>query len=271
MKLKSKLVAAMVLAASASMAQASTYTVDAIFFEDATNGVNTEFHGTFDWNGSTVSNFMGTMNESMRGFWTDAAGHDYTNYGGFTTWSGTTIATGNGQKNNLVANGTFMLTLDQNLIQSDTGSLVTASIFKENTSNVFAGGGYATPNDPTGAAYNKYIDPSTSKGNENAFFTLVFEHDALGNITSLGFKDTTGNPTLVNQMIYGDCTVGSLMMAGSGCMAGEPSGTSMMAGIPLSLEINQVAAVPLPGAVWLFGGALLSLVGANRRKNVLPA
>ena len=31
------------------------------------------------------------------------------------------------------------------------------------------------------------------------------------------------------------------------------------------------APVPVPAAAWLFGGALMSLVGARRRKNVLPA
>ncbi len=38
-----------------------------------------------------------------------------------------------------------------------------------------------------------------------------------------------------------------------------------------ALTISQAAPVPLPGAVWLFGGALASLIGANRRKRVMPA
>ncbi len=37
-----------------------------------------------------------------------------------------------------------------------------------------------------------------------------------------------------------------------------------------SLEISQTP-VPVPAAAWLFGGALMSLLGANRRKKVLPA
>lgn len=37
------------------------------------------------------------------------------------------------------------------------------------------------------------------------------------------------------------------------------------------LSIAPVAAVPLPAAAWLFGGALLSLFGVNRRKNSVAA
>lgn len=54
------------------------------------------------------------------------------------------------------------------------------------------------------------------------------------------------------------------------CMAGEPTGGSMMAGTPWVLEITQ-AAVPVPAAIWLFGGALMTLLGANRRKPALAA
>ncbi len=85
--------------------------------------------------------------------------------------------------------------------------------------------------------------------------------------TGPAIQDTT----LVNAMAYGDCTSGSLMMAGGGmCMAGEPTGGSMMAGTPWVLEITQ-AAVPVPAAIWLFGGALMTLLGANRRKPALAA
>lgn len=51
---------------------------------------------------------------------------------------------------------------------------------------------------------------------------------------------------------------------------GEINGVTMMAGTPLSLSISA-SPVPVPAAAWLFGGALMSLFGAKRRKNVLPA
>lgn len=275
MKIKMTFAAAAMVMGSVSAAQAATYDVAAVFNETMTGGVMTEFRGSFDWDGATVSNFSGLMNVSMRGVWTDAPGHDYVNYGPYTVlgdpandmWP--TQNTYQGQVNHLAANGLYMLTLDQNLIQSDTGSTVTATIFKENTSDVFAGGGYATP-PGNFMAYMKYGYNDGNTPNENSFFTLVFDHDGAGNITSLGFQDLTSNATLVNQMLYGDCSVGSLMMGGNACMAGEPSGASMMAGTPKSLDVS-VAAVPVPAAAWLFGGALVSLFGANRRKSVMPA
>jgi len=60
---------------------------------------------------------------------------------------------------------------------------------------------------------------------------------------------------------------------GQTCMAGEPTGGSTMGGVAGSLNISAaaVSAVPVPAAAWLFGGALMSLFGANRRKSVLPA
>lgn len=279
MNLKTKLAVSLVLAASTSIAQATTYTVEADFYETMTNGIDTFFSGSFDWNGTTVSNFTGRMNESMRGGM--AAGHDYVNYGNYTAVGRPTdnIATTNtywAQVNDLAAKGTWMLNLDKNLIQSDNGSTVTATIFKENTDLVYWGGGYvgdANTNNFIRSGNNTRMYPQVPGEvvNENAFFTLVFSHDATGNITSLGFQDVNGNPALINQMIYGDCTVGSLMMSGQACMAGEQTGTSMMAATPLSLNITSVtpAAVPVPGAVWLFGSALMGLLGVNRRKSIL--
>ncbi len=274
MNLKTKLAASLLLAASASMAQASTYSVTGDFLETMTNGVDTVFKGTFDWDGTTISNFTGTMNESMRGVWTAAPGHTYSNYGAFTALGAKTDMwptknTYQGQVNHLAANGLWMLNLNQNLIQSDTGSVHTATIFKENTSNVYKGGGYV--GDPATNNFEKWGLNAGETVNENAFFTLAFTHDAAGNITSLGLQTVAANPDLVNQMIYGDCSVGSLMGQAKGCMAGEPTGSSLMAATAGSLEITQVAAVPVPGAVWLFGSALMGLLGVNRRKSVLSA
>lgn len=278
MNLKTKLGAALLLAASTSMAQASTYNVTGTFLETMTNGVNTVFKGSFDWNGSTVSNFTGTMNESMRGNWTADPTKAYPNFPNFVgTGTNSDLYpaqnTYKGQVKYISNNGTQMLTLDQNLQQADASGIVTASIFRLNSSDVYSGGGYV--GNAMGNMFMKLGSMNDGyTANQNAFFTLVFSHDGLGNITSLGLQDLNNNATLVNQMIYGDCTVGSLMnmMGGpNACMAGEVTGASMMAATPLSLEITQVAAVPVPAAAWLFGGALMSLLGVNRRKNVLSA
>lgn len=279
MNLKTKLAAAMVLAASASVAHAATYSVSALFNEPMINGSNTAgdtyFKGTFDWDGTSVSNFSGTMNESMQGPWTTGA--VYNNYPLYTSvgTNGDLYPAQNtykGQVADLGNTGLYMLTLDKNLQQNSSGGYHYASIFKENTSDVWAGGGYAASGGNMGmfGKYGSLGDGNTP--NQNAFFTLVFSKDGLGNITSLGLQTLGGNAALINKMIYGDCTIGSLMGSQANmCMAGEVTGGSMMMGTPLSLEINQVAAVPVPAAAWLFGGALMSLLGVNRRKNVLSA
>ncbi len=231
MNLKTKLAASLLLAASASVAQASIYNVAASFYEPMTNGNNTFFNGTFDWNGTTVSNLMGTMNSSM--YPVNNVNPDYKtsfplmnlNY----QLGGTTIS----------------------------GNTVTASVFLKNTTDVYYGGGY----DGVASGFMKYGASSKfmpaipgQVANENAFFTLAF--------------DMTNMTGALSKMVYGDCTAGGLMM-GNACMAGEITGGSMMAATPLSLTITP-AAVPLPAAAWLFGSALMGLLGFNRRKRILP-
>jgi len=265
MNLKSKLAVAALFASSISMAQATMYNVTGITFEGATGGTNNEFHGMFDWDASTgtMNSFSGTMNEAMQGAWTDVPGHDYVDgYDpGFGTWE------------------KWMVTLDQdgdnnNYEVMNTNGIVTATVFRNDTNNVFKGGGYDGAN-----GYQEFGqgDANVASG-ENAFFTVAFRVDGSNNITSLGMNIVAANvplvgtvdTDLVNAMAYGDCTGGSMMMMGN-CMAGELTGSSMMEGIPMAINIEAVSAVPVPAAAWLFGGALMSLIGANRRKNVLPA
>jgi len=266
MNLKSKLAVAALFASSISMSHATMYDVTGINFEGATQGTNTEFHGMFEWNESTgtIESFSGTMNEAMQGAWTADAGHEYydgydSGFGPYTQW---------------------MVTLDQDASVSgdynvmNNNGLVTATVFRNNSEDVFKGGGYDAAN-----GYQQFGqgDANVDSG-ENAYFTMAFRVDGSNNITSLGMQilsasvPLTGNVDmdLVNAMSYGDCTGGSMMMMGN-CMASDPSGSSMMEGIPMAINIEAVSAVPVPAAAWLFGGALMSLVGANRRKNVLPA
>jgi len=275
MNLKTKLGTVALLLGSVSIAQATAYDVHGTFYEPMVQGgegPGTEFKGSFDWDGTTLSGLSGTMNEAMRGDWTDVAGHEYID--------GNPAAMMTPYPN-------YMLSLGSNLQFSDTSTgagvagTVTATIFKENDSNVYYGNAgtdglsvgfyrYGTTAGGFGAPAADVDGNDVQRiANENAFFTMVFDHDGLGNITSLGFQDTITNAALVNQMIYGDCTLGSLMSMNT-CMAGEITATSPMQGIASSLDIS-VSAVPVPAAAWLFGGALMSLIGANRRKSVLPA
>jgi hypothetical protein len=154
------------------MAHAQTYSIAAEFYEDATNGNNTFFNGTFDWDGSSVVNLQGTMNSSMYPV-------DPTSWNGFP-----------------LMNLTYQL--DGTSI---SGDIVTASVFLKNTTDVYRGGGY----DGAASEFLKYggkfgSDYPLISGevpNQNAFFTLVF--------------DKTSMAGVVDQMVYGDCTAGGLM------------------------------------------------------------
>jgi len=309
MNLKTKLAAGIIMLAGVSAVQATTFNVDAMFNEPMVNGSDiagdTRFVGSFDWDGSSLTNFTGRMNESMQGAW-QATGMDYVDGAGAMIM----VSDGNGGMTmipdpNAPAGG-HMLTLGtagnndgQGIVINDTGSRVTATIFKNNDmlmnngamvmdangnhmhtadTDVYYGN---TGTDGALSGFRKYgfegtpatlfqaaVPADGNTANENAFFTLVFDYDANG-ITSLGVNTLASNAGLVNDMIYGDCTLGSLMQ--NTCMAGEITGSSAMAGTALSLAISEVSAVPVPAAAWLFGGALMSLFGANRRKSVLPA
>lgn len=241
MNLTTKLAASLLLLGGASMAQATvtTYNVTADFNEPQAANM-TLFTGSFDWDdvAMTMSNFMGDMNSSMS-----------------------------------VSTTTPNLTLDQNFLAEDSGTLNNASgmtsysIFSVNSSDVFSdGAGTGTGNHTTGngIAYGNpgsmMIGANGATANGNAYFQLTF--DAM----------TGPMSALADNMVYGDCSALGLMMQGNACMGGEINGVTMMAGTPNSLMIEAaVSAVPVPAAAWLFGGALMSLFGANRRKNVLPA
>jgi len=196
-----------------------SYNIEGIFFEPA--AYDTVFTGTFDWDDATdtLSNLMGVMNSGM-----------------VTT------------DQNLNLSHHLATTIDQN-------GMVTASVFKENTIDVFMYGGYQK-----GAAFKYGItfDPEYQGDltpNENAYFSFSFDKATM-------LAD-------VNSIVYADCTPDGLMGA-IVCMTGSTLVGSMNA-VPLSLSISEVSAVPVPAAAWLCGGALMSLLAANRRKNVLPA
>ena len=246
MNLKTKLAAGIIMLASISAANATTYNLEAEILEPMTmmGGTvgNTIFSGSFDWDNGTssFSNFSGMMNSSM-----DSMVQD--------------------------------ISLMYSLATSITATTVTATVFKENTTDTFWGGGFNTgetrrygglsgPLEETGGS-NPQDDVAAGTwdgnvANENAYFTFSFERSNM----------------MVNiaDMVYGDCTADGLMQD-EVCMTGRTMGSNGIPGAgtmmatPLSASISEVSAVPVPAAAWLFGGALVSLFGANRRKNVLPA
>jgi len=213
--------------ANISSAQANlvTYSVEGVFFEPNTQPNNTVFTGTFDWDGSTLSNLNGMMNSSM-----------------------------------MISEATPNLSLANNLITSQSGSIVTASIFLINDSAVFMTGGYDAAEHAFPSFPSQGMAPSPNP--KTAYFTFSFD-------TTGGMVAPTG---LTSTMQYGDCTADGMMSAS--CMTGfgiASTGSNTlngtMGGYASSLNIS---AVPVPAAVWLFGSALAGLIGFSR-KRVLPA
>jgi len=227
--IKQSLVVTLLLLANISVGQASavSYNVEGVLYEPLkfTGGTvgDTIFSGSFVWDSSTstLSGFSGVMNSSMVSMEQD-------------------------------------ISLAYNLATTISGNVVTASVFKEQTTNVFFGGGYAT-RDVVGLGHSG----DTFSKNRNAYFTFAF--------------DKTTMDGIVDAMVYGDCTDNGMM--GSICMTGiEPytreDGRFIMGGTmgatPESLSITEVSSVPVPAAVWLFGTAIAGLLGVSR-KRVLAA
>jgi len=207
---------------STAHASIQNYDVEGIFYEPMTQSVgNTIFTGSFDWDSDTdtLSGLTGVMNSSMYSM-----------------------------NQNISLNHHLATSIDQN-------GIVTASVFKENTTDVFSGGGYVK------GGFFRYGNSSYSgipadgnTPNDNAYFSFSFDK-----------ADMSG---VLDSIVYADCTPGGMMQ--QFCMTGS-SFVGTMNAIPMSLSITEVSAVPVPAAAWLFGGALMSLMGVNRRNNILPA
>jgi len=75
--LKQMLAASVLITISASVAQASSvmYNVTGTLYEPMTQPFNTVFKGSFNWDGSAVTDLHGTMNSSM--YLTDDINPDY--------------------------------------------------------------------------------------------------------------------------------------------------------------------------------------------------
>jgi len=181
---------------------------------------DTIFNGTFDFDSDTqtVSNLTGSLSQAMDGN---------------TTW--------------------VPLNYQLSSVADGMDGLV-VTVFKENTINVFAGGGFASTG-MMGAVY--------TYGNYNAFASVYVP---LGDLTA------ALTPTQTGKLAYGDCTSAGLMpRTGSGtiCMAGwlkadGTAGGTMRGTAPIT---QTIAAVPEPESYAMFMAGL-GLIGfiARRRK-----
>lgn len=190
---KAKLAASLVLAVSATMANAATYSVQAEFNEPMTmmGGTvgNTLFSGTFDWDGTTFSNFAGTMNSSMASMVQD-------------------------------------INLTYDLSTTMSGSIVTAAVFLKNTTDVFYGGGFTTGGVWKFGGRNGANATGTPDGNvenNNAYFLFSFDSSTMTGITnSIVYGDCTAN----GLMVTNKCMTGSSL---GGTMGATPLSLSIAA------------------------------------------
>lgn len=219
---------AMIATVQTAQAVVVTYNVSQTYAEPMLS-YDTMFTGSFqyDTDTQTVSNLAGTLTQAM------------------------TCAGGGGVCNTLSLDNQLHAEYDATL----GGLLVTT--FKNTDTNTLStmggGDGWSPDSMPMYYGYPTGINP------ENAYARV--------------FVNTT-DPTAaltqaqINMLAYADCNPGSMMGAGM-CMTGttvEGYGQlGSMSGYPISQTI-EVAPVPVPAAVWLFGSGLLGLVRVARRK-----
>ena len=211
--------------AGAQMAQAAvmnynvTQTYNQIVY-DGTLEIDTVFTGSFSYDtvSQSVSNLSGSLSQAM----TEAMGM------------------------------TSYVSLNNQLssVSDGMGGLL-VSTFAQNSTDVFAGGGFATGG-------------TSTFGNENAYVTIYI--NTLDLTAALSYDQTLN-------LAYGDCTPGGLMGKTDPqtiCMTGwvdeskdNLAGGTMKGTYPI---LQTVSAVPVPAAAWLFGSGLIGLVGVARRR-----
>jgi hypothetical protein len=264
--LKTKLGVSLLLAASVSMAQASTYDVSATFSDGGVQG-KTFFNGSFNWDGTSVTNFTGDLTESMWAW--NVATSSWTsgfNGTGSTTnnpaYLGAIYAKPGGYAQNEAP--LLHMAFDTLVPTTTSGGLVTAMTFLQNSTDVVFGGGYDVSNTTgTPMAFGMGVQANR---NNNGFFTLVFDAANPTNTSAVWDKTVYADETRLGMM--GPLLTGWMGMTGFG----NANDAGSMGGFPTALSITAApAAVPLPAAVWLFGAGLMGLFGANRRKHALTA
>lgn len=245
------LLGAVSLFVGASAANATTYDVSARFTD---GGIQAEtlFNGSFDWDGTTVSNFQGLLSTSMWA-WDSAASNFKNKKGGFMDAQYLDLANNcpGDVCSGYAAGDPAWLKLGYQLASSVSGDYVTVSAFRINSTDAVAGGGYNVAGNSTA-----YGSPDQAARNNNAFFTLVFD------------KNNPTNTTMTwDDMVYADMTRFGMMgpmITGWKGMTGLATGGSM-GGLPASLSITAAVPEPETYAMFLAGLGLMGAIARRRR------
>jgi len=234
-------------------AQAAPFYAVSATFSDGGIQRQTTFQGRFDWDGTNVTNFRGFLSQSMWA-WDASTGHYRA---GMMSSSGFASDVWSGNLATRVTGDAPLLYLTHQLASATANGRVTVTTFLKNSTDVVMGGGY----DVTGGNGMAFGFPNNANRNHNAFFTLEFD---------------ASNPTnaFLASTVYGDMTALGLMgpmLTGWMGMTGFGDGSSRqnagsMGGFPTTLSVTHV---PVPAAIWLFGGAALSLAGMGRRRSAV--
>jgi len=87
----------------------------------------------------------------------------------------------------------------------------------------------------------------------------------------LGSAELSYNDSAATTTAGGSVTIHKYLAAGDYTLFIGGNGTGGTSGIDQSYKVNiATSVVPVPAAVWLFGGALVSLFSVNRRKKAMP-
>ena len=245
------LVGALSVFAGVPVAQAASYDVSARFTDGGIQE-QTLFNGSFDWNGTTVSNFQGLLSTSMWA-WDTTASNFKNKKGGFMDPQYLDLANNcpGDVCSGYAAGDPAWLKLGYQLASSVSGDYVTVSAFRINSTDAVAGGGYNVIGNSTA-----YGSTDQAARNNNAFFTLVFD------------KNNPTNTTMTwDDMVYADMTRFGMMMpmvTGWMGMTAHSSGGSM-GGLPASLSITAAVPEPETYAMLLVGLGLVGAVARRRR------
>lgn len=244
-------------------AQAATYSVSARFQDGGIQG-QTLFNGSFEWDGSTVSNFQGLLSTSMWA-WDPAQNNFKNKKGGYMDAQYLDLAHGcpGDVCTGYAANDPAWLQLGHQLAADYSDpNYVTVTVFRINGTDVVEGGGYdvwgTNPvTDPNNA--RAFGEPDQGARNDNAFFTLVFDRN-----------DPADTSRTWNRIVYADMTRFGMMgpmVYGWGGMTGHAdhgAGAGSMDGEPLSLTISPVPE-PETYATFLVGLGLVGFLLRRRR------